>query len=117
MRPLRLASLLVLGLAALAAVGCDAFPEHVVLLPTGEQVEIAMDTPNDDQYVLVGKIEAVAAGADVNEAEQSARNMLRNKAAAMGATLVTIDSDHGSVVMLQKKNKVEIVGRAFKARD
>ena len=76
-----------------------------------------MDTPSDEGYLLVGKVDATAQGDTVSDAEQSARNMLRNKAAALGATLVFIDSNHGSNVMLQKKAKVELLGRAFKARE
>lgn len=102
---------------SLLLLACEALPEHVVLLPSGEQVEFAMDTPNENEYALVSALEATAQGGDAADAEQSARNDLRNKAAALGASLVLIDSNHASPIMLQKKAKVVIKARAYKARD
>ena len=50
-------------------------------------------------------------------AQQAAKNDLRNKAAALGASLVTIDEDTGEAIPLQAKTKVKLVGRAYKSVD
>jgi hypothetical protein len=105
----------VLSLAALAA--CEKVQENVVLSPQGEQVEFAMETPSDTVYAMVGQVNAEGAGATIDDAETSARNDVRNKAAALGATLVVIDEDFGSDILYQNKKKVSIAGRAFKQKD
>jgi hypothetical protein len=107
-----LASALASGLAA-----CEKVQENVVLSPQGEQVEFAMETPSDSSYAMVGAVEGTAAGATVDDAEQSARNDVRNKAAALGASLVVVDEDDGAGMPYQDKTKVTIKGRAFKQKD
>jgi hypothetical protein len=102
---------------ALALAACEKVQENIVLSPQGEQVEIIPETPPAGAYVLVGLVASEAAGATVEAAEDSARNDLRNKAAAMGASVVVIDEDSGSGMPMQKKAKVSISARAFKQKD
>jgi hypothetical protein len=90
-------------------------PEHVALQPGAETVEIAMEPPSPSTFALVGQVTGSAAANDEQIAQQSAKNDLRNKAAAMGATLVTIDEDTGEAIPLQDKTKVKLVGRAYKS--
>jgi hypothetical protein len=58
-----------------------------------------------------------AASGDLDTAQQAARNDLRNKAAAMGASLVTVDQNLGEPVLLHDKTKVKLIGRAYKPID
>jgi hypothetical protein len=108
--------LALLGLISL--VGCtDVLPDHVDLVPSGEQVDFVYETPSPNAYKIVGEVKGVAEGVDADAAEAAARNDLRNKAGALGATLVSIDENLGEPVLLLKKTKVTLVGRAYKALD
>jgi hypothetical protein len=112
---------LVLSLASLAslvvgAASCQSqLPDHVVLQPGAETVEIAMEPPSTSTFALVGQVTGSAAANDASIAQQAAKNDLRNKAAALGASLVTIDEDTGEAIPLQDKTKVKLVGRAYKS--
>jgi hypothetical protein len=93
------------------------FPDHVALQPAAESVDFAMEPPSSTSYKLVGKVTGIAAANDLEAAQEAARNDLRNHAAALGATLVTIDQDTGEALLLQDKTKVKLVGRAYKSVD
>ncbi|HEX3772053.1 MAG TPA: DUF4156 domain-containing protein [Polyangiaceae bacterium] len=95
----------------------DTLPDHVDLQPAAEDVDFAMEPPSRNTFTLVGKVTGVAAANDLDTAQTAARNDLRNKAAALGASLVTIDESTGEMLPLQDKTKVKIVGRAYKAVD
>jgi hypothetical protein len=92
-------------------------PEHVALEPAGEAVEFAMEPPSPNSYKLVGQVTGEAAANDLETAQVAAKNDLRNKAGALGATLVTIDDNTGTPELLQDKTKVKITGRAYKPVD
>jgi hypothetical protein len=99
-------------------VGCaDLTPDHVDLVPAGEAVDFVYETPSPSAYKMVGEVKSAAEGVDAEAAEEAARNDLRNKAGALGATLVSIDQKLGEPVLLRSKTKVTLVGRAFKALD
>jgi hypothetical protein len=106
---------IVLVLSVLGASCAQALPEKVVLQPGAEAVEIAMDPPSANTFSLVGQVVGLAASRDPDVAAQAAKNDLRNKAAALGATLVTIDEDTGEAIPLEDKTKVKLVGRAYKS--
>lgn len=106
--------LLVLALAYACA---EALPEHVDLTAEAETVEFAAEPPSVNAYKLVGQVIGVAAAKDVEVAQEAAKNDLRNKAAALGASLVTIDQDLGEPMPLADKTKVKLVGRAYKSVD
>jgi Domain of unknown function (DUF4156) len=95
----------------------EQLPEHVQLQPAAEDVDFAMEPPSAGTFMLVGEVTGVAAANDADTAQAAARNDLRNKAAALGASLVTIDEDIGEMMPLQDKTKVKLVGRAYKSVD
>jgi len=95
----------------------EQLPEHVQLQPAAEDVDFAMEPPSASTFTLVGQVTGVAAANDADAAQNAARNDLRNKAAALGASLVTIDEDIGEMLPLQDKTKVKLVGRAYKSID
>lgn len=95
----------------------EALPEHVELTPAAQDVEFAVETPSRNAYKMVGEVTGQAAANDPDAAEYAARNDLRNKAAALGAALVTIDDSIGEPMPLRDKIKVRVYGRAFKSVD
>jgi hypothetical protein len=99
-------------------IGCvEEFPDHVELLPGALEVDFATEPPSSDAYQLIGPVTGVAAAHEVAVAQEAARNDMRNKAAALGASLVTIDADTGEALLLRDKTKVVLVGRAYKSVD
>jgi hypothetical protein len=104
-------------LCALLAACAEQLPDHVVLQPGGEDVEIAAEPPSTNGYQVVGEVEGRAESNDLDDAQQAARNDLRNRAAALGASLVTIDDDRGEPVLLMGRTRVTLTGRAYKSID
>jgi hypothetical protein len=103
-------------LACVLSFGCaEALPEHVALQPAAEHVEFAAEPPSAGSYKLLGRVESAAVGSDLETAEQAARNDLRNKAATMGASLVTVDENLAEPLPLTYKMKIRLVGRAYQA--
>jgi hypothetical protein len=105
-----------LFLVALAACG-PAMPENVVLKADAQNVEFATETPSPDAYSLVGTITSDTAGKEIDDAILSAKNDLRNKAAAMGATLVIVDETVPDKDFVREKRIVHLKGRAFKVKE
>ena len=111
-------ALVLLFLSGTVAIGCaEQFPEHVILQAGAENVEIVVEPPSANSYQLVGKVTGEAAANDLDSAQAAAKNDLRNKAAALGASLVTIDESTGKPLPLQDKTRVTLVGRAYKSID
>jgi hypothetical protein len=104
-------------LLSLAAACAEALPEHVELNHEAETVEFAMEPPSPRMYKLIGQVIGLAAAKDAEVAQQAAKNDLRNKAAALGASLVTIDENLGEPMPFAEKTKVKLVGRAYKSVD
>ena len=102
-----------LSLAACAA----SLPDHVELTPAAENVEFAYEPPSADGYQEVGKVTGMAQGTDTEATTEAAKNDLRNKAAALGATVVTVDQNQGEAVPLTNTLKIKVVGRAYKPVD
>ena len=99
-------------------VACGAgLPEKIELQPEAENVEFAYEPPSPDAYKLIGEVTGVAAANDAEVAQEMAKNDLRNKAAALGAALVTIDENLGTLVPLTDETKVTLNGRAYKPAD
>jgi len=109
--------LVLLALLAVLPACAEQLPEHVVLQPGAENVEIAVEPPSSNSYQLVGTVTGEAAANDLDSAQAAAKNDLRNKAAALGATLVTIDENTGKPMPLQDRTRVKLVGRAYKSVD
>jgi hypothetical protein len=112
---LRLLGVSILG--ALLAACAEQIPAHVVLQPAAEDVEIATEPPSKNGFQVVGEVEGRAEADDLDEAQQAAKNDLRNRAAALGASLVTIDEDRGEPVLLMGRTRVTLTGRAYKSID
>src|SRR5450432_2412438 len=81
----------------------ETLPEHIELLPAAEDVDFAMEPPSKNTFALVGKVTGIAAANDLDTAQTAAKNDLRNKASALGASLVTIDENLGEAMLLQDK--------------
>jgi hypothetical protein len=108
------AVLLTCVLTCVLTFGCaEALPEHVELQAAGEHVDFAAEPPSADAYKLLGQAEGTAAATDLEVAQQAARNDLRNKAAAMGGSLVTLDQNLAEPLPLTYKMKVRLVGRVY----
>lgn len=114
---MRLRFLATFGLAALLAACADQIPDHVVLQPAGDDVEIATEPPSANAYQVIGEVTGQAEANDLDAAQQAAKNDLRNRAAAIGASLVTIDDDRGEAVLLLGRTRVTLTGRAYKSID
>jgi hypothetical protein len=99
--------------ASLALSACAEVQENVKLQPSAQQVEFAQDPPSPNVYRLVGTLTGEAAGPTPDSARVSATNDLRNKAAALGATFVTVDEDEAEMLPLQDKAKSVVTGRAY----
>ncbi len=98
--------------------GCSpGLPDHVALSPEAENVEFAYEAPGPDAYKEVGKVTGIAQGTDTEATTAAAKNDLRNKAAALGATVVTMDQNIGEAVPLTNQVRVKVSGRAFKPVD
>jgi Domain of unknown function (DUF4156) len=106
-----------LGFPLLLFACAEQIPEHIELLPQAETVEFALEPPSPGAYKLLGEVSGQGAANDPDTAQQAAKNDLRNNAAAMGATLVTIDANIGEPMPLQDKTKVRVLGRAYKSVD
>jgi hypothetical protein len=92
-------------------------PEKVDLATPAESVEFAYEAPSPAAYQFVGQVIGVGVSKDADAAQESAKNDLRNKAAALGAVLVTIDENTGEAVLLLDKTRVKLIGRAYKPVD
>jgi hypothetical protein len=92
-------------------------PEKVELDAQADSVEFAYEAPSSAGYKFVGQVVGVGVSKDAEAAQESAKNDLRNKAAALGAILVTIDENTGEGVLLLDKTRVKLVGRAYKPVD
>jgi hypothetical protein len=92
-------------------------PQHVELQPQAENVEFAYEPPSSDAYKEVGHVKGEAVGKDADVVLEQAKNDLRNKAAALGAALVTIDENVGAPVPLTEETHVTLTGRAYKPAD
>jgi hypothetical protein len=104
-----------ISLLLLACAG--GIPHTVQLQPQAENVEFAYESPSRDAYTEVGRVKGEAVDKDPDTALDQARNDLRNKAAALGAALVTIDENVGEPVPLTDEIHVKLTGRAYKPVD
>jgi hypothetical protein len=109
--------LAILAFLALSISCAEELPEHVALIPGAQDVEFAIEPPSKNSYTMIGEVVGIAAANDPDAAEFAARNDLRNKAAELGASLVTVDDSVGEAMPLRDKIKVKVYGRAFKAID
>jgi hypothetical protein len=100
-----------------ACIQLDAKVAPVALTPEGDEVEMAVGEPSGNRYDLVGSVNGEAYGKDIEDATRWAKNDLRNKAAKMGAMLVSIDETTGDRGIFDERVHIKVAGRAFKIRD
>src|SRR6478672_10600187 len=106
------------GFLGLLLVGCSAQPiAPKTVSAAGQSVEFAMDTPSDHLFDMVAELRISDVQDETDEALRSARAELRNRAAELGASLVTVDEETGERVWFQDAVKVTVVGRAFRPKD
>jgi hypothetical protein len=85
-------------------------------MPGADRIELVTREPDRDQFEFLGDVEGTAKG-DLSEATQNARNDIRNRAARLGATLVTIDTNtNGNAMDWTGRNQVVLNGRAFRSK-
>jgi hypothetical protein len=98
--------------------GCvDTFPDKVALAPNAANVEVVSDPPNPDVYEPVGEVSAKVIAKEVGEAFREAANELRNKAAAKGASFVSIDDVSSRAAWdFSGRTVVTMAGTAYKPK-
>lgn len=105
-------TLLILFLGCLLR-GC-ASSELVDLNPAGQRVQIVKAEPDSEKCKFIGDVYGQAKSKDVAEGQLNARNDLKNRAAALGANLVTIDTNAAANAMVWSgRNQFALNGRAF----
>ena len=93
-------------------------PERIVLLPQAENVELLSETPNLDVYESYGLVSSEASGKGSGEATVNARNGLRNKAAALRATFVSIEEASATGAWdFSGRTVVTLKGHVYRPKD
>ncbi len=93
-------------------------PEKVPLLPLGETVELLAELPNADVYESYGMVTSQASGQGSGEAMVAARNGLRNKAAALRATFVSVDEANATGAWdFSGKTVVTLKGHVYRPKE
>ncbi len=105
-------------LAAFALTACtEELPSSIALSSQGEQIEISYDPLPSTDYADLGDVIGSGVGPSNSEAEQNARNDLRNRAAQLGGTYVHVtDTQQTAYGYFSAKVKVVLRGSAFKAK-
>ncbi len=114
-------SLLAVTLAvgsALAQTACtEELPASVALSSQGEQIEISYDPMPADTYADLGDVVGSGIGTTNSDAEQNARNDLRNNVAKVGGTYVhVLDTQQTAYGYFSLKVKVMLRGVAYKPK-
>ncbi len=89
----------------------------VKLNPAAESVQIIKSEPDPVKCRFIKDVYGQAKSKDVAEGQLNARNDLKNKAAALGANLVTIDTNAAANAMdWTGRNQFALNGRAFSCK-
>lgn len=87
------------------------------LSPEAQNVEIISDVPNTEVYEPAGEVSAKIIGHDNSVSLREAYNMLRNQAAARGATFVAVDEVSSTAAWdLSGRTVVTLVGTAYRTK-
>lgn len=107
------------GIALAALTACvELPPDHIVLLPQAENVEVISEKPNLDVYEQYGTVSGEASGLGATEATVNARNALRNKAAALRATFVGVDDTSVALAWdFSGKTVVTMKGHVYRIKE
>lgn len=107
----------VLALTTLASC-VELPPDRVPLSSQAESVELLSDIPNTDIYESYGFVTSEAIGKGSGEATTNARNGLRNKAAALRATFVSIDEASATTAWdFSGRTVVTLKGHVYRPKD
>lgn len=104
--------------ALAGAPGCaDTLPEKIVLSPGADNVEVINEPPNTEVYEPAGEVTAQVVGHETQDALRQALNMLRNKAAAKGATFIAVDDVTSRAAWdFSGRTIVTLVGTAYRTK-
>jgi hypothetical protein len=107
------------GFALTSLASCvELPPDRVPLLPQAETVELLAEIPNLDVYESYGFVSSEASGHGSSEATVNARNGLRNKAAALRATFVSIDEASATSAWdFSGKTVVTLKGHVYRPKE
>ncbi len=105
-------------LAFATITGCaDTLPEKIVLRPEAANVEIITEPPNTEVYEPAGEVNAQVIGRESAASFREAFNMLRNQAAAKGATFVAVDEVSSRAAWdFSGRTIVTLVGTAYRPK-
>lgn len=104
--------------ALAGAPGCaDTLPEKIILSPGAANVEVINEPPNTEVYESAGEVTAQVVGRETQDALRQAFNMLRNKAAAKGATFIAVDDVTSRAAWdFSGRTIVTLVGTAYRPK-
>lgn len=108
---------LLIALSA-AGTGCaDTLPDKALLHPEAANVEIISEPPNREVYEPAGEVSARIIGRDNAASLREAFNMLRNQAAAKGATFVAVEEVSSAAAWdFSGRTIVTLIGTAYKTK-
>ncbi len=115
---MRATSLLTLTVALLMAPGCaDTFPSKAPLHPEAASVEVLIERPNGGTYEPAGEVRAQIIGTNNTASMREALNLLRNQAAAKGASFVAVEEMSSRAAWdLSGRTIVTLVGTAYRPK-
>ena len=111
-------SRLTLLVALCGAAACaDTLPDKAALRPEAANVEIISEPPNREVYEPAGEVRAQIIGRDNAGSFREAFNILRNQAAAKGATFVAVEEVSSSAAWdFSGRTIVTLVGTAYRTK-
>jgi hypothetical protein len=99
-----------------ASLNACAGSDLIALTPEASRIEVITAEPDRAAYDFVGEVHGSAKGG-LEEANENARNDIRNRAARLGATLVKLDTTTAANAMdWTGRNQVVLTGRAFRPK-
>jgi len=109
---------LLIALSTAGAGGCaDTLPDKALLHPEAANVEIISEPPNREIYEPAGEVSARIIGRDNGASLREAFNMLRNQAAAKGATFVAVEEVSSAAAWdFSGRTIVTLIGTAYKTK-
>lgn len=94
--------------------GC-AGTQEVALKPEAARIEIIKGELDRNEFEYLGDVSGTSKSKDIEAGNEHARNDLRNKAAAMGAEVVILDTNTAANAMdWTGRTQIVLTGRAFR---
>lgn len=96
--------------------GCIGTASQIITVKTeAMSIELVKSEPDRTKYKFIGDIQGEALSGDVGVSTLNARNDIKNKAYALGADIVVLDSLAAENTMdYTGRSRVYLTGRAFK---